>query len=106
MDSDFVVFDAADINYIELARPTKNADKQPLYYTKHGAYFSIGSLEGLAIVLRDYGITNLDSVNLVNISNIEYVEETRFYVRAHFPDGSYATVSKANMHKIQGIPRK
>lgn len=104
--SDFVIFDISDIYYIELARPSKNTEKRPLFRTNHGSYFAIGTLEGLSFVLQNQGITYLDSTNLVNIDNISYIEETQFYTKAHFADGTYATVSQANMHKVKNIPRK
>lgn len=105
-DHDFVVFDIADILFIELARPSKNAPKQPLFHTEHGAYFPIGTLEGLEIVLAPYGITPLDNVNLVQLDKIDYLAESKYFLRVYFANGEYTSVSKANLHKIKHIQKR
>lgn len=105
-DSDFITFDIADVNFIELWRPTKNADKIPMFHTKLGKFFQVGSLEGFSITLRKFGFTQLDTVNVVNLSNVEYVCESNFYTRAYFEDGTYTTISKSNLNKVNNIPKK
>lgn len=105
-EDDYVVFNTSEIDYIELSKPSKNAEKIPLYHTHRGAFFALLTLEGISHLLQSEGITHLDSVNLVNINNVEYIVETSYYVRAYFRNGTYASVSKPNLCKVAHIPRR
>lgn len=105
-ESDFQVFDVSDIYYVEMSKPSRNSDKQPLFHTSLGSFYQIGSLDGLRVVLADYNVTPLDIVNLVNIKSIRYIEETKYYIRAYFENGTYTSISKSNLYKVDDIPRK
>ncbi|HEY0828334.1 MAG TPA: LytTR family transcriptional regulator DNA-binding domain-containing protein [Bacilli bacterium] len=105
-DSDFVTFDLSEINFIELWRPTKSAEKVPMFHTNSGNYLFIVTLEGLYKALKDYGFTQLDSVNVVNLNNVSYVEESKFFIRACFENGSSTSISKANLFKVENKPKR
>lgn len=105
-DSDFVLFDSSDVYKVEMWQPSKNAKKVPLVKTKHGNYVSIQSLEGYVVLLGDEGFTHLDNVNVVNVNNVKYIVQTKFYIRAYFEDGTFASVSKANLSKVEHLPTK
>lgn len=105
-ESDFVTFDIADLLMIEMGRPTKNSSKQPLFKTKRGNYWNAGTLEGLGVILKSYGVTNFDSVNLVNTNNVKLVKEIEGAYFAFFENGTFATVSKPNLHKIKDFPKR
>jgi hypothetical protein len=105
-ESDFCTFDSGDINFIVMANPTKHSDKQPLFITNSGRYYQIGTLDGLAIILEKLGFTKLDSINVVNLSNIVSIHEDLSFVHAYFENGSYTSISRKNLHKVSHIPRK
>lgn len=104
-ESDFVIFDVSDLLYIVLEKPSKSAPKQPLFVTKHGKYWTIGSLEGYGAVLKEFGVTRLDSVNLVNINNVVRVKDTGLTALVFFENGMSTTVSRSNLYKIEHLPR-
>jgi len=105
-ESDFCTFDSEDVNFIVMANPTKHSDKQPLFITNFGRFYQIGTLDGLAIILEKLGFTKLDSINVVNLNNIVSIHEDLSFVHAYFKNGSYTSISRKNLHKVNHIPRK
>lgn len=105
-DSDFVSFDLSEINFIDLWKPSKSAEKAPMFHTNSGKFLFILTLEGLSKALKEYGFTQLDSVNVVNLNNVSHVEESKFFIRACFEDGSSTSISKSNLFKVENKPKR
>ncbi|MGE5703196.1 MAG: LytTR family transcriptional regulator DNA-binding domain-containing protein [Clostridia bacterium] len=103
-ETDFAIFDMNDVNFVTSFKPTKNSERILLYHTDHGEYMGVNTLEGVKRLWERYGFVTLDSVNVVNLNNIAYVDEVNF--RAYFHDGSFTTISRSKMELVKDLPRK
>ncbi|ASS66252.1 hypothetical protein [Paenibacillus sp. RUD330] len=99
-----VFFKIADIYKIDSYQPKKNYHV-PRFYTKDGVYSVFLTLDACKVAFLEFGILALDSTNLLNIKNIDYVKESYNKLEAHFPNGVVGTVSKGNRHLIAHLIR-
>ncbi|MCC8435508.1 LytTR family transcriptional regulator DNA-binding domain-containing protein [Brevibacillus sp. M2.1A] len=102
---DYMEFDLTeDIFYVSIYRPKKNKDGIFVLHTRYGMYHWVNTLEGAKRQWRNYGFVALDSVNVVNVNKISFVDPVAYKV--YFEDGSSTTVSSNRMELIEHLPQK
>ncbi|MFC8686286.1 LytTR family transcriptional regulator DNA-binding domain-containing protein [Brevibacillus porteri] len=102
---DYMEFDlTVDIFYVSIYRPKKNSDGIFVLHTEYGMYHWVNTLEGAKKLWRKYGFAALDSVNVVNLNKISFVDPVTYKV--YFGDGSSTTVSSKRMHLIEHLPKR
>ncbi|NRS20563.1 hypothetical protein HP398_29530 [Brevibacillus sp. HB1.4B] len=93
-----------DIFYVSIYRPNKNKDGIFVLHTRFGMYHWVNTLEGAKRLWRDYGFVALDSVNVVNLNKIIFVDPVT--CKVYFEDGSATTVSNNRTHFVDHLPKK
>lgn len=88
-------FKPEDIYFVEIEK------KVPLFHTRYGTFYQIVTLDGIYQCLNAYGFEYLDTVNLVNLNQIQSVDKERF--RVLFENGEHATLSRKNLKKIENL---
>lgn len=83
-----------DVFFIDSFEPKKN-HKIPCYHTEKGQFGPILTLEGNRAALEQFGFAKLDSVNVVNLRNIQSLDEDKGIVL--FKDGSSTSI--AGIHR-------
>lgn len=77
------------------------------YHTNKGLFLPVNSLEGIGICLEKYGFTNLDSINVTNLKNIESVNVSPYGISVHFPNGTHTTASRYKYKQfLKELPKK
>ncbi|WEK55245.1 MAG: LytTR family transcriptional regulator DNA-binding domain-containing protein [Candidatus Cohnella colombiensis] len=87
-------------------KPTSDG---PEFYTKDNMYYYPTTLDELLIVLKDYGFDRLDRTNLVNMNHLESYDPKarKVYFDAEVTkDSKYATVSEANIVKVEHLAKE
>lgn len=64
--TDFVEFRLADVNYIDLWRPTNHSAKVPAYHTPDGSYLALSSIKDLAAGYNCLGFKRYGGSTVVN----------------------------------------
>ncbi len=87
-------------------RPTTNG---PEFYTQDAMYYYPTTLEELMIVLNDDGFERLDRTNIVNMNQVKAFDPKARKVYFEHPwsgDSKFATVSEANVKKVQHLAKE
>ncbi len=87
-------------------RPTADG---PEFYTKDGMYFYPSTMEELQILFKDAGFERLDRTNLVNMNHVQAFDPKSRKVYFEYPwskDSLFATVSEANISKVQHLAKE
>ncbi|RED66524.1 MULTISPECIES: LytTR family transcriptional regulator DNA-binding domain-containing protein [Cohnella] len=98
-----VKIDPADV---VLIRPTPDG---PVFQTKDAMYYYPTTLEELLIVLKDVGFERLDRTNIVNLNQAKAFDPKARKVYFEHPwggDSKFATVSEANVSKVQHLAKE
>ncbi len=98
-----VKIDPADV---VLIRPTPDG---PVFQTKDAMYYYPTTLEELLIVLKDVGFDRLDRTNIVNMNQVKAFDPKARKVYFEHPwsgDSKFATVSEANVKKVQHLAKE
>ena len=98
-----VRIDSKDIISI---RPTANG---PEFYTQDAMYYYPTTLEELLVVLKDDGFERLDRTNIVNMNQAKAFDPKARKVYFEHPwsgDSKFATVSEANVKKVQHLAKE
>jgi len=103
-ENDYMELDLDDVYFASIFRPKKNSDGILVFHTRYGMYHWVNTLEGIKKMWRKYGFVPLDSVNVVNMKNIEFVDPVD--LKVYFEDGSSTTVAKHKMNLLAHIPKK
>ncbi|UED70724.1 hypothetical protein [Brevibacillus sp. HD3.3A] len=93
-----------DVFYVSIFRPKGTGDGIFVLHTKHGMYHWVNTLEGVRRLWKDYGFEALDSVNVVNLRKVCFVDPVMYKV--YFEDGSSTTVSRGRMELVDHLPKK
>lgn len=92
-----------DVFFIDSFEPKKN-HKVPCYHAKKGLFGPILTLEGNRAALEQFGYAKLDTVNVVNIRNIDSMDESAG--RVCFEDGSYTSIASIHRESIRRMLKK
>lgn len=87
-------------------RPTADG---PEFHTKDGMYFYPSTMEELQILFKDAGFEKLDRTNLVNMNLAQAFDPKARKVYFEYPwskDSPFATVSEANLGKVQHLAKE
>jgi len=87
-------------------RPTADG---PEFYTRDGMYFYPSTMEELQILFKDAGFERLDRTNLVNMNHVQAFDPKSRKVYFEYPwskDSMFATVSEANVKKVQHLAKE
>ena len=89
-----------------LIRPTPDG---PVFQTKDAMYYYPTTLEELMIVLKDSGFERVDRTNIVNLNLVKAFDPKARKVYFEQPwtsDSKFATVSEANVNKVQHLAKE
>jgi hypothetical protein len=78
-----------DVYYIEISK------RVPLFHTRYGAYYQLVTLDALRVWLKPYGFKSLDTVNLVKLDKIVWIDP--FQRSVHFGNGIETSISEMNL---------
>jgi DNA-binding LytR/AlgR family response regulator len=87
-------------------RPTADG---PEFHTRDGMYFYPSTMEELQILFKDIGFERLDRTNLVNMNHVQAFDPKARKVYFEYPwtkDSQFATVSEANLGKVQHLAKE
>jgi len=95
-----------DVKDIVSIRPTTDG---PEFHTKDGMYFYPSTMEELQILFNEAGFERLDRTNLVNMNHVQAFDPKARKVYFEYPwskESKFATVSEANLSKVQHLTRE
>jgi len=95
-----------DVKDLIFIRPTSDG---PEFHTKDGMYFYPSTMEELQILYGDAGFERLDRTNLVNMNQVRAFDPKARKVYFDDPwskDSAFATVSEANLGKVQHLAKE
>lgn len=107
LDNTPAVINVHDVCYVDLWRKHYLSNHTKIrFYTRKGQYwFRLnGSLETVVAQFEQFGFYPLDSVNVVNLNNILYVDEENKH--AYFDNILHATIADGKMDIVKHYPRK
>jgi hypothetical protein len=105
LDGESVKISLFDICYIDIYRPNRNKYYIRFHTLERQYIFRlVGALDTCEDWFGDFGFTQLDTTNVVNINKIKYVDDN--LKLAWFDNTRYVTISNRNMYKVRLIPRK
>jgi len=87
-------------------KPTSDG---PEFYTKDNMYFYPTTLEELLVLFKDLGFERLDRTNVVNMNHVKAFDPKARKVYFEQPwtnDSKFATVSEANVSKVQHLAKE
>jgi hypothetical protein len=83
-----------DVYFIEINK------RVPLFHTRYGPFYQLVTLDALSAWLKPYGFKSLDTVNLVKLDKILWIDTLLRSV--HFENGMETTISAINLQKMRG----
>ncbi|MGC5326959.1 LytTR family transcriptional regulator DNA-binding domain-containing protein [Brevibacillus sp. SYSU BS000544] len=104
--SDYHEFDLDDIFFVTSFKAPNTSNRSLVFHTRFGKFHPISTLEQIREEWGIYGFIALDTVNVVNVKHIKYIEKSIFWIRAYFEDGSFTTVSRPRYHLVKDLPGK
>jgi DNA-binding LytR/AlgR family response regulator len=87
-------------------RPTADG---PEFDTMDATYYYPTTLEELHLLFKDIGFERLDRTNLVNLNHVKAFDPKArkvFFEHPYHKDSKFATVSEANVHKVNHLIRE
>lgn len=97
--SDFVEFNLASVNYIDMWSPTKNSASIPAFHTPKGSFLALSTLSDAAAAYNKFGFALYDRSTLVNPKNVaEFVPVNRG-TKVVFKDKSYVIVRNTQLSR-------
>lgn len=96
------------VNVEDLMAVKPTADG-PEFYTKDSMYFYPTTLEELLVLFKDFGFERLDRTNIVNMNQVKAFDPKARKVYFEHPwsgDSKFATVSEANVKKVQHLAKE
>lgn len=97
-------FKVSDIHKIVSYSPKKNYHV-PLFYTTKGEFIAPLTIESCEEIFEPFGILKLDSPNLVNVNNIDFIDN---HCKVVFKNGNgvEATISQGNKKLVEDLLKK
>jgi DNA-binding LytR/AlgR family response regulator len=95
-----------NVEDIVAIRPTADG---PEFYTKDDMYFYPTTMEELQSLFKDIGFERLDRTNLVNLHHVMAFDPKARKVYYEYPyskDSKFATVSEANVSKVEHLAKE
>lgn len=97
-DSDFIMLNLAEVNYIKLYKPRNSKFRIPLYYTGNASYAPVLTLTDISSALHYRGFSLVDKSTIINNNRLTDKRQDRYGITLYFIDRTELNVSSRSKY--------